>query len=178
MDWIKKVNSNTDVVVYDKGIKDSSYIKLKNIGREPHTFFHHIIQNYDNLSEWTIFCQDDPIEHVPNWLEIINADEEYWKNKASFQIERTYHFFIAGVYTEYGGTPDVPMVPIWERIFKDKYPGSIQFVPACNFIAHRDSIHYRSKSFYENLNIILETEERAPWVIERFIIQIFNQNRH
>lgn len=34
---------------------------LPNVGREGHTYLHHIVQNYDNLSAWTVFSQaQDP----------------------------------------------------------------------------------------------------------------------
>lgn len=30
---------------------------LKNVGREGHTYLHHIVHNYDSLSKWTVFTQ-------------------------------------------------------------------------------------------------------------------------
>jgi len=30
---------------------------LPNVGREGHTYLHHIVQNYENLSDWTVFTQ-------------------------------------------------------------------------------------------------------------------------
>lgn len=52
--------------IYDKGwanenitkIKDESLIKLPNIGRESHTYLHHIVYNYDDLADVTVFTQD------------------------------------------------------------------------------------------------------------------------
>jgi len=32
-------------------------VKLPNVGREGHTFLHHIVSNYDRLSAWTVFSQ-------------------------------------------------------------------------------------------------------------------------
>lgn len=49
--------------VYCKGPKRSKNwrangcIPLKNVGREGHTFLHHIVKNYDKLSNWTVFTQ-------------------------------------------------------------------------------------------------------------------------
>merc|ERR1719440_887988 len=31
--------------------------KLPNLGRESHTYLHHIVENYDQLPEWTVFSQ-------------------------------------------------------------------------------------------------------------------------
>jgi hypothetical protein len=46
--------------VYCKGgewLAPSGCIPLKNVGREGHTYLHHIVQNYDTLSKWTVFTQ-------------------------------------------------------------------------------------------------------------------------
>ena len=62
--WINKIK-NHNITVYDKSedpIKDS--IKLPNVGREGHTFLYHIVQNYDNLDDITVFLQGNPFEHI------------------------------------------------------------------------------------------------------------------
>lgn len=55
--------------VYEKSHNDSisnSYsdsvvaITLPNVGRESHTYLHHIVTNYDDLADITIFTQDGP----------------------------------------------------------------------------------------------------------------------
>jgi Protein of unknown function (DUF3431) len=50
------------VIVYNKGItqvdphpKITDVIDLENVGRESHTYLHHVIQNYDSLADMTIF---------------------------------------------------------------------------------------------------------------------------
>jgi len=51
------------VVLYNKGITDDFFIdhsktrvvKLPNIGRESHTYLFHIVSNYDNLADLTVF---------------------------------------------------------------------------------------------------------------------------
>eukprot|EP00928_Gymnodinium_smaydae_P062653 TRINITY_DN4646_c0_g1_i1.p1 TRINITY_DN4646_c0_g1~~TRINITY_DN4646_c0_g1_i1.p1 ORF type:complete len:702 (-),score=97.77 TRINITY_DN4646_c0_g1_i1:121-2226(-) len=32
-------------------------VRLPNVGREGHTYLHHIVENYDNLADWTVFSQ-------------------------------------------------------------------------------------------------------------------------
>mmetsp|Transcript_94655 Transcript_94655/g.197743 ORF Transcript_94655/g.197743 Transcript_94655/m.197743 type:complete len:382 (+) Transcript_94655:236-1381(+) len=43
--------------VYCKGQCSADSVKLPNVGREGHTFLHHIVDNYDSLSNWTVFSQ-------------------------------------------------------------------------------------------------------------------------
>jgi hypothetical protein len=37
--------------------KSNGCVPLPNVGREGHTFLHHIVENYDKLSKWTVFSQ-------------------------------------------------------------------------------------------------------------------------
>jgi hypothetical protein len=64
LDWItEEPFNNYDTIVYNKGpnedFKRTSNIKrvvpLENVGREGHTHLYHIINNYDNLAEITVF---------------------------------------------------------------------------------------------------------------------------
>jgi hypothetical protein len=81
LDWLKKIKKSKDIkiTIYNKGPDDienipsgTSIIKLSNIGRESHTYLYHIINNYDNLADQTIFCQGDSIFHSPDFLDLIN----------------------------------------------------------------------------------------------------------
>lgn len=62
LQWLKKKKFKYPVTIYNKGDNDNFYkpkgckiLKLSNVGREGHTYLHHIIQNYDNLPELIIF---------------------------------------------------------------------------------------------------------------------------
>ena len=55
-------------LIYNKGNNDillSKFdtIQLPNIGRESHTYLYHIVQNYENLAEKTIFFQGKINDH-------------------------------------------------------------------------------------------------------------------
>jgi hypothetical protein len=75
LSWTRRLDKKFDVITYNKGNDDHVGIKLKNIGRETDTYLHHIIQNYDNLSEHTIFTQGEPFQHAPDFLEKIHNIE-------------------------------------------------------------------------------------------------------
>ena len=68
--WTKAYNDI--VTIYDKGLDThpalNDTIKLENVGRGGHTYLYHIIENYDNLAEQTIFTQCDPFVHNPTIL--------------------------------------------------------------------------------------------------------------
>jgi hypothetical protein len=59
-------------VIYNKGNEiELPNIPLLNMGREAHTYLHHIIENYENLDDITIFTQGNPFDHCPNFVEKI-----------------------------------------------------------------------------------------------------------
>lgn len=75
LSWLFKVN-NKKITIYNKGNNiNYNNIKLPNIGRESHTYLTHIIKNYDNLADITIFTQGDPFFHSPDFLNLIEKPE-------------------------------------------------------------------------------------------------------
>lgn len=61
LEWMKDPPfSSYNILVYNKGINHDFYSpgkvsNLKNVGREGHTYLHHIVKNYDHLNDITIF---------------------------------------------------------------------------------------------------------------------------
>lgn len=82
LEWSSNIsNTRTKCIIYNKGSKldhIGPIIHLPNVGREEHTYLYHIINNYDNLSDYTMFLQGQPFDHTP-YLESILASDE-WKN--------------------------------------------------------------------------------------------------
>lgn len=87
LDWLKDVKHN--IVLYNKN-KDNKIpaIQLENVGRESHTYLYHIINNYDNLAETTIFCQGNPFDHCPKILQIVNFNTLAKMNVAAKKIDK------------------------------------------------------------------------------------------
>ena len=72
LDWLKDAFNQDDVYIYNKGayLKASEYPRqwrigtLPNVGRETHTYLHHIIQHYDKLADVTVFIQGRIDDHI------------------------------------------------------------------------------------------------------------------
>jgi hypothetical protein len=69
LNWILNVDSYIKIIVYNKGDDNLSeavrgridrIFKLKNVGREGHTYLTHITDNYNNLADITFFTQGKP----------------------------------------------------------------------------------------------------------------------
>ena len=61
LEWLKPYAK--DAIVYHKWKEDKprfeckKWIKINNVWREGHTYLYHIVNNYDNLPEYTFFFQ-------------------------------------------------------------------------------------------------------------------------
>ena len=84
IEWCKQFSN---VKIYNKGEKlENGYNEffLNNVGREGHTYYKHICDNYDNLEDYTIFLQGNPFDHSPNIIsnvnKYINNNEQIYKN--------------------------------------------------------------------------------------------------
>ena len=70
--WLDNVR-DYKITIYNKSNTELlNTIKLDNIGREMQTYFHHIVDNYDNLSDWVFFTQANPFDHVRNFKTILD----------------------------------------------------------------------------------------------------------
>lgn len=74
-------NGGTELILFlmlkrEDGSKRKIAIKrLLNVGRESDTYLHHIVSNYENgLADVTIFCQGDPFDHSPNFLDLLSKE--------------------------------------------------------------------------------------------------------
>jgi hypothetical protein len=85
---------NESILIYNKGednidnFPENKIIKLPNLGREGGTYLHHIIANYDNLSDYTLFTQANPVDHVFNY----SAEKSYKQIFDAFSEKKSYNF--------------------------------------------------------------------------------------
>ena len=186
--WTCLLDSSVKKTIYLKGnVKRKPFQKLNeiliepNIGRDVHTFFYHIVSNYDNLSDYTFFSQDHPFDHVANYTEIINGNVTCW-NKFSKQYKNGCWFF--NTYTnilerDETGCPHhcgLDIKSVYEHLFTDECPKKVKFVPSGHFCVSKECVLQNEKEFYKKILLLLETYEIMPWIIERLEPYIFKIN--
>lgn len=200
--WIKYINKDIEVTVYRKGQKikgvNENFIE-ENVGQDVHTFFYHIYNNYDSLADFTFFSQDFPFDHVSNFIEIVNANPEYWTLAANMNKDNQYFAFSNGsalnwehpmpknAYTgrtlicEEDGSPhhrppELNIATLWPELFSSDIPDRFEFVPAGHFCASKEIIKSRSRDFYKKLVDLLATRPFCPYEVERLEAYIFDKN--
>lgn len=183
LDWLRTIRS-CKITIYNKGNDVlTKSVTLPNTGRESHTYFYHIVENYDNLSDWTFFTQGHPFDHVKDFVEIVN---NWDRNKPNvINIEDKGFFFSNGVFnvslkSNESGRPYHSTIlninKLWSSIFECKPLKEYEFSAGCIFCIHKDLILKRDKTFYQTCLSLSETIESSPWEYERIMQYIFNNN--
>lgn len=197
--WVNEINNDIKITVYRKGMEplNNEIIIHKNIGRDVHTFFYHICENYDNLSDLTFFSQDYPFDHWENIVSTINGGIDvitsnatlkfdgyfgyHFRNVGMWGLTPTNHFEGGNVLTCHSdGHPQDPGRNIdvnryWGILFDEPIPDIYEFMPGGHFGITKENVKLRSLEFYKKIIELLETEYIAPWIIERLECYIFNK---
>jgi hypothetical protein len=98
LEWLSEINNEKfNIIVYNKGVNDNfiklpnmTIINIDNVGRCDHTYLYHIINNYNNLADITIFLPgsgniDYKISKIKHLLQLIQEH-----NKAVF-LHNSYY---------------------------------------------------------------------------------------
>lgn len=180
--WITKLPNFINPIVYNKFDTNNDGFSLPNVGREGHTYLHHIIKNYENLSEINIFCQGNPLDHNPNIIENLSNH-----NKIKEIIQGTGFYPLGQIITEgpYANIDvrhkcGLPMFYVFHMLFdfdmslNDVY----NTVYGAQFIVHKNNIVSRPKSFYTFIYNILSYDKDPieGYILERLWPYIFNFN--
>jgi len=163
INWLLKYKDLT--TIYNKGPlnipKIFNIINLPNFGREGHTYLYHIISNYDNLADKTLFIQAKIDDHQTFFI------EDYFKNDCEFigknsrlninelkkeinhgkkwKIEKESGAMRPSIYTPYKWLVDLIGIEI-----KD-LENDFDVIWGANFSVSKNLIHKKPKIFYQNI---------------------------
>lgn len=166
VDWTKEFDN---VTIYNKGEPlppEFNEIRLNNVGREGHTYYTHIVNQYDNLDNFTVFLQANPFDHSPNILEMLRR----------LQVNPSQFDFLSDkkIKCSMSGCNHHPGLPLQETFtalfgFKPRN-GFFIFGPGAQFIVSKQKIRKHSLNFYKKIVVMLEKDINPieGYVIERF----------
>lgn len=202
--WLKDItNKNVSPVIYRKGdiaTHEQEIVIEPNVGRDVHTFFYHILHNYDKLADVTFFVQDYPFDHWGDLIEILNS--ETWEEKATLKNGGYYGFHNNTLGTAWStpiqgwldtnqhgtgkvlvcnndGSPqdlvnNIDVNEYWSNYFTNNPPSVYEFMPGGHFGVTKEQVRLRPKEFYERIVHDLATIDNMPWIIERLECYIFS----
>jgi hypothetical protein len=175
IEWTKQFQN---VIIFNKGVKleeEYNEVCLDNVGREGHTYYKYIYDNYDNLEDFTVFLQGNPFDHSPN---IIRNLHNYINNKElaidfEFLSEHIINCNLTGCLWD----EKLPLIDMYEKIFnKRKEAMPFVFGAGAQFIVSKKQILKRPKEFYLKIVEMLQNDINPAegFVIERFHKLIFS----
>jgi hypothetical protein len=171
VEWTKQF---LNVIIYNKGpslIKDTyNEIIINNVGREGHTYYKYIYDNYNNLTDYTIFLQGNPFDHSPNIISNLN---KYLNNKLlNIDFEFLSEWIICCNLNGCNYHKGLPLIETYEKLFNErKEYMEFKFGSGAQFIVSKNKILERPKEFYLK---IVEMLGNTTHPIEGFIIERFH----
>ena len=183
LSWLRKRPANLTVTVYDKSPDVSSgdaSIPLPNVGREAHTYLHHIVSRYDSLAEWTVFCQGKPFDHAFDFKKTLRkfADEpasigpfRWLGHLIDTDDDRGDRLFRPWSKNEDGRGLD--MRGFHQALFDTDGPEQYTFVLGAQFAVYRDVVRQRPQVFYEKALTVSTTFPDAAHCFERSWDRVF-----
>lgn len=174
--WTKKY---PNVLIYNKGLPLNlpNELNIANVGREGHTYYTYIYNNYDKLHTHTVFLQGNPFDHSPRILEKLNM----YNNKPELLNQIDFVYLSEKILkTNINGCRyhrNLPIKAVFQRLFSLKTTYlDISFGAGAQFIVSRKNIHRRPRDFYRKIIDILKRNINPieGYVIERLHGLILN----
>ena len=154
-------------IIYNKGtplVTSAIQRELQNVGRESHTYLHHITTYWDQLADITLFTQGRIDDHLPAGFSI----EQMFRENAEVLIPRVMRRRDWGA----DGRLDLPPGPHRDALLTGQMKpaalsmsdwfasylnlnleamGALIFVPGAIFAASRQCIQRRPRAFYTRI---------------------------
>jgi hypothetical protein len=164
VDWVYKLRNINKFYIYDKEMPENEYNIPVNKGNEASVYLKYIIDNYDNLSDFTFFIHDDEYawHHSGSIIDLL--DEAVISNKLYYNINANSASSMNMVFSH--------NTDFWVDGFLDWYNMHIEmYVPyntldldkiyrtSAQFLVHKSLITKLPLEFYEKLyNWIITTD--------------------
>ena len=193
LSWVNELQCHA--TIYNKG---DSYVDgailLPNIGRESHTYFTHIVENYSDLPDFLVFLQGSPFFHMEEGADCTTLNSIIaesiarnvpfkgfaWFRMVCDRLGRPHQLgdpVNKGKWLGWG--KDIPVGEVYERLFERESPEKFIASAATGlFMVRRDRILTRPLSFYKRALSLIESDpydaENTGHAFERLWQVIFN----
>jgi hypothetical protein len=180
--WIYNKGGQLPITMFDEEIRPLIQIEqLPNIGREAHTYLHHIIKHYSDLSELNIFTQGNPADHVKDFNDF-NTDWDSYHSLVDYHgnmiqgepIAKDGSYWMAFKYKSEVTPKSLYETLIWKKPMPENVWTSvcaIFAVPNKQIIQHDISVYKELMRLFERFD-----SQWMPYVIEYLWSFVFNEN--
>lgn len=193
VDWLDPLKDGYSLYVYNKDEdSEDDKMKLPNVGREAHTYLHHIVSQYDNLNPqgYTFFCQGDLPNHEPRCIHYIkdcfisalehgmskiNADTHV--HPIVYSPKYNFRMLEWGKEKVSPNLRDEKFGEWFERVLQQQFPvKEFYWIKGANFAVSNKLILHKTREFYERLldECSLHKNPETAYFLERAWIYVFN----
>ncbi len=194
--WIDDLCCTT--TVYNKGQSPvDGATTLSNIGRESHSYLTHIVRNYPDFPEFTVFLQGAPFFHMEEGADCFTLNSIItdnltrnvpfkgfaWFRMVCDQLGRPHQMDDPAKKGKWlGWGKDIPVGHVYEQLFSRPAPQRFIASAATGlFMVRKDRVLTRPLSFYEKAVSILESDpmdaNNTGHAFERLWQVIFNGSK-
>lgn len=178
--WLRRVPGEFRVTVYNKGDKIPFSRPLPNIGREAHTYLHHLIERYETLADVTVLVQGHPFDHAPDLHARLRALAGGRESVGGFH----WFGFLADtddargrrLFVPWSKNPDraeLRLGDFHQQLFRQPGPGHYRFFVGAQFAVTRETVHRRTADFFRRARDLAVEFPFAPHCFERCWDRVF-----
>jgi hypothetical protein len=184
LNWISSIESNfSHIYIYNKENSIETkyqYKELPNIGREANTYIYHIIDQYESISDFTIFLQGNPYDHCPTLNYEIQHIERLRKIKKInfFEISFNPDFYEFGDWLQVNTAHEelyhcLDLICDITKIQKFNFKFLKKNIWGAQFGVSDKLIKKYTKKQWKQLLKLSETIDEFPYAMEKFWSYIF-----
>lgn len=178
--WLRRVPGEFRVTVYNKGDDIPNANPLPNIGREAHTYLHHLTGRYETLADVTVFVQGHPFDHAPDLHARLRALAEGRESVADFHwlgfLADTDDARGRRLFVPWSKNPDrteLPLDDFHQQLFGQPGPELYRFFVGAQFAVTREAARRRTADFYRRAGVMASDFPLAPHCFERCWDRVF-----
>jgi hypothetical protein len=180
LNWLSNTPTWLKKTVYTKGASpmvEPSFV-LPNRGREAHTYLYHIVNQYDALADYTVFCQGKPFDHAYDFhrqlrgLEL-DAPSDVFRWIGHTIDTDTPDGKLFGEWSKNPSGESLDIAGFYQELFGTLPPLSYPFVLGGQFMITRELVCRQPRAYYEKALRLSLVFPNAAHCFERLWDQIF-----
>jgi hypothetical protein len=184
--WTRNLPRDVRLTIYDKGEPDQprwpGSLRLTNHSRDDFAWLHHLVERYDDLSDWTIFAQGRPFDHAPDLHRVIRsyAKEEDAAGRPEFSwlgfLWETDDARGRPSFVTWSKNPErreLNLEGFFQALWGEPAPDKVRYVGGSQFALSRSAAHRRPRDFYRRARDLSRTFPDAAHAFERTWDRIF-----
>lgn len=185
--WTRRVPREVRVTLYDKGGSEDwsgmpwlARSSLENVGRESHSYLHHVVTHYHELAPITVFVQGFPFDHAHDLHKVLRSLAEGSDRVEGF---RWLGFIIDSddprgrrLHVPWSKNPEgreLDLGSFYRILFRQEAPPWTHFFPGGQFAVSREQILSRPLRDYQRALEMAVHFPDAAYCFERTWDRVF-----